>query len=113
MQYYIECKAAHDGGLPQSFSLQVIESNSQSAVETSKDAILNDQGQEISSDFMATFEIESAEPVFSLNNLQPNRQYTFLIYAENSKGRSQQPAKLSNIKIRPKIGENKGMSISI
>lgn len=61
-----------------------------------------------SSFFQATsapiFRIQENSPQFRLNNLEPGREYQFLVYAVNAKGRSEPPVVIERVRVAAQLG---------
>lgn len=81
----IICRPGRDGGLPQSFVLEVKDvtpiNPPSSAVST-----LSDQGEQEASP--PAFHFLGEKPEFEIRSLQPGREYRVSVYAENARGRS-------------------------
>ncbi|XP_072930218.1 protein turtle homolog A-like [Epargyreus clarus] len=96
---FLRCDPGHDGGLPQRFILEALEVRHNAPVRD--EATMNDQG--ILSGRGLTEAVYRASndvmPQFPLDALSPGR-YTFLVYSETPRGRSQRPAALHSISIR-------------
>ncbi|XP_063921788.1 neural cell adhesion molecule 1 isoform X2 [Zophobas morio] len=93
----VVCVAGDDGGLHQSFVMEVNDITIPSlppGVTT-----LSDQGEH----FVPLFRILREQPMFRLQNLQPGRQYQIMVYAENAKGRSQPPVLLPSVKVEGEV----------
>ncbi|XP_072390735.1 neural cell adhesion molecule 1 isoform X2 [Diabrotica undecimpunctata] len=78
----VSCIAGKDGGLHQSFILEV----SDISVPSNPPGVttLSDQGE---------------RPVFRLHSLQPGKDYQVAVYAENAKGKSYPPVILPNVRV--------------
>ncbi|KAG1709806.1 hypothetical protein GQR58_002772 [Nymphon striatum] len=74
---HVECDAGHDGGMPQIFYAEVYL-----------------HPQHILQSNISAFN----QPIFISSNLKPNTHYMFVIYAANSKDRSQTVAIIANTK---------------
>ncbi|XP_044746121.1 hemicentin-1 [Coccinella septempunctata] len=78
------CRPGRDGGLPQSFVLEVKDvtpiNPPSSGVST-----LSDQGEEAAP---PAFRFLGERPEFELRSLQPGREYQVSVFAENARGRS-------------------------
>lgn len=86
------CSAGQDGGLQQSFVLEVTDvtiPNNPGSVTT-----LSDQGYRSP----PLYRVLGDAPVFRLHSLKPGREYQLLVYAVNAKGRSTSVV-LSNIRV--------------
>ncbi|XP_019764503.2 hemicentin-2 [Dendroctonus ponderosae] len=90
----VSCIAGKDGGLHQSFVLEV--SDLTGPAPPGIHSTLNDQGAPES----PAFRVLGERPVFKLLNLRPNRQYQALVYAENARGRSEPPILLPQIQVQ-------------
>ncbi|XP_066142392.1 neural cell adhesion molecule 1 isoform X2 [Euwallacea fornicatus] len=89
----VSCIAGSDGGLQQSFVLEV--SDLTPAAPPGIQRYPNDQGEADS----PAFRVLGERPVFKLINLKPNREYQAVVYAENARGRSVPPIVLPLIQI--------------
>ncbi|XP_030745151.1 hemicentin-1 [Sitophilus oryzae] len=87
----VSCLAGNDGGLRQNFVLEV--SDVSGPAPPGIHSTLNDQGEEAT-----PFRFFGERPVFKLLNLQPNREYQAIVYAENARGRSNPPVILPVIR---------------
>lgn len=88
----IICEAGADGGLQQSFVLEVNEVAAPPERHLGS-TTLSDQGAAN----LPLLRYQENEPVFRLDTLQPGREYQMLVYAVNAKGRSHPPVQISNI----------------
>lgn len=115
----VACTAGRDGGLQQSFVLEVIESfvvgssRNKSASASNKKMMTNSSLDETDVDAAAIvvttlsdqeeytplYRVLEEKPLFRLQGLQADREYQLLVYAENAKGRSQPPVLLSNVRV--------------
>lgn len=50
------------------------------------------------------FRMQENSPQFRLNNLEPGREYQFLVYAVNAKGRSEPPVVIENVRVAAQLG---------
>lgn len=48
--------------------------------------------------------MQENSPQFRLNNLEPGREYQFLVYAVNAKGRSEPPVVIENVRVAAQLG---------
>lgn len=88
------CEAGSDGGLEQSFVLEV--SDNSIPIEPPGVTTLSDQGMHIE----PLYRLLGETPRFRLHSLEPEREYQLLVYAVNAKGRSHPPVLMSNIKLQ-------------
>lgn len=91
------CIAGKDGGLQQSFVLEVTDVSapaSAGAVTT-----LSDQGYH-SPPF---YRVLGDTPLFRLHSLEPGREYQLHVFAVNAKGPSAPPVVLSNIRVKAAV----------
>ncbi|KAH8306438.1 hypothetical protein KR018_011521 [Drosophila ironensis] len=112
----VVCVAGSDGGLTQYFMLEVVGGDllysgdpnpSQNrgqfgeAVGPGDNEIstLNDQATSA-----PIFRMQETSPQFRLNNLEPGREYQFLVYAVNAKGRSEPPVVIENVRVAAQLG---------
>ncbi|CAG9860290.1 unnamed protein product [Phyllotreta striolata] len=90
----VSCIAGKDGGLHQSFILEVFDvsapADPQAGVTT-----LSDQGDLPP----PKYRVLGERPLFYLHNLQPGKDYQVSVYAENAKGKSHPPVILPNVRI--------------
>ncbi|XP_061384637.1 nephrin-like isoform X1 [Danaus plexippus] len=94
---FLRCLAGHDGGLPQRFLLEALEVRREPVRDEST---MNDQGISGRGLTEAVYRASNdVTPQFALDALSPGR-YTFLVYSETPRGRSQHPAALHSIPIR-------------
>lgn len=94
--FEVVCTAGNDGGLPQYFLLEVVGGN-----PVSPDLSRNDFDNNMNTNEISTMNdqattaplrrIKEAMPEFKLFDLEPGREYQFLVYAVNAKGRSHPP----------------------
>lgn len=94
--FEVVCSGGNDGGLPQFFMLEVVGGNPVSPDFSRNDFDNNMNTNEISTmnDQATTAplrRIKEAVPEFKLYDLEPGREYQFLVYAVNAKGRSHPP----------------------
>lgn len=90
----VVCDAGNDGGLEQNFVLEV--SDNSIPVEPPSITTLSDQGVHVE----PLYRVLGETPQFRLHSLAPGREYQFLVYAVNAKGRSHPPVVMSNIKLQ-------------
>lgn len=86
------CEASEDGGLAQSYVLEV---NEVSALPPSSSTTLSDQGARPP----PVLRLQQPEPVFRVHALEPGREYNLAIYAQNARGRSEPPVQLANVRV--------------
>lgn len=101
----VSCLAGKDGGLHQSFVLEVSDisiSPLPAGVTT-----LSDQGEGPA----PLYRVLGERPMFRLHSLQPGREYQVVVYAENAKGRSEPPVLLPNVKVEPPMPQESGTVI--
>jgi hypothetical protein len=60
---------------------------------------MNDQGSRHSASGPLFDTVFSSEPVFSLNTLEPGRDYDLAVYAVNAKGRSVPPVIIPRVRV--------------
>lgn len=103
----VSCLAGQDGGLQQSFVLEVTDVT----MPTDPGGIttLSDQGYRSSSPL---YRVLGDAPVFRLHSLKAGREYQLLVYAVNAKGRSIAVV-LSNIRVPIDIVVENGTSFGI
>lgn len=105
----VSCLAGKDGGLQQSFVLEVEDLTL--PLDPSVVATLSDQGDHST----PVYRVLGETPVFRLHSLEANREYQFVVYAVNAKGRSSPPVVLPNIRLEvptdPK--QENGLSIGV
>ncbi|KRT85732.1 hypothetical protein AMK59_1865 [Oryctes borbonicus] len=89
----VKCTAGLDGGLIQSFILEVMDTTG--VYNPSGITTLSDQAEHST----PLFRVLGDVPVFRLHSLRPRRDYQLVVYAENAKGRSRPPVVLSNVRI--------------
>ncbi|XP_031352494.1 hemicentin-2 isoform X2 [Photinus pyralis] len=89
----VTCVAGNDGGLPQSFVLEVTDI----AIPAQPPSVttLSDQGERS----LPLYRVLGEHPTFRLHSLKPDREYQLLVYAVNAKGRSAPPVVLSKVKV--------------
>src|SRR5699024_5545976 len=93
----VVCVAGDDGGLHQSFVMEVNDITIPSlppGVTT-----LSDQGVHST----PLYRLFGDQPSFRLRNLHPGREYQLVVYAENAKGRSQPPVLLPNVRVETEV----------
>ncbi|XP_018564247.2 hemicentin-1 [Anoplophora glabripennis] len=93
----VSCIAGKDGGLHQSFVLEVSDitiTEPQPGVTT-----LSDQGEPQ----QPVYRVLGERPLFRLHSLQPGREYQVLVYAENAKGKSNPPVVLPNVRVETEV----------
>ncbi|XP_073817369.1 motor axon guidance molcule sidestep isoform X4 [Musca autumnalis] len=107
----VVCVAGSDGGLSQYFVLEVVGGDPlfgvNDATRSFNDA--NPGENEISTmNDQATsapiFRMQEPNPQFRLNNLEPGREYQFLVYAVNAKGRSDPPVVIERVRVAAQLG---------
>lgn len=93
----ISCIAGKDGGLHQSFTLEV----SDVSIPALPPGVttLSDQGE----NSQPIYRVYGERPQFHLRDLEPGKDYQVMLYAENSKGRSYPPVVLRNIRVVPDV----------
>lgn len=94
--FEVVCAQGNDGGLPQYFLLEVVGGNPVSPdlnridfdnnMNTNEISTMNDQATTA-----PLRRIKESHPEFRLYDLEPGREYQFLVYAVNAKGRSHPP----------------------
>ncbi|XP_015837630.1 hemicentin-2 isoform X2 [Tribolium castaneum] len=92
----VACVAGADGGLHQSFVLEVNDVTIPSpppGVTT-----LSDQGEA-----KLLYRALGDKPMFRLHSLHPGREYQIMVYAENAKGRSEPPVLLPSVRVEAEI----------
>uniref|UniRef100_A0A1B0BBE0 Ig-like domain-containing protein n=1 Tax=Glossina palpalis gambiensis TaxID=67801 RepID=A0A1B0BBE0_9MUSC len=102
----VVCIAGNDGGLSQYFVLEVIGGDflENTDILASINDVVGSADSEVSTmnDQATTaplFRLQESNPIFRLNNLEPGREYQFLVYAVNAKGRSDPPAIIEKIRV--------------
>lgn len=90
----IICEAGSDGGLHQSFVLEVNELAAPPERHLGS-TTLSDQGARA-----PVLRFQENEPVFRLETLQPGREYQMMVYAVNAKGKSEPPVQLGGVFVR-------------
>ncbi|XP_020799850.1 nephrin isoform X1 [Drosophila serrata] len=118
----VVCVAGSDGGLSQYFMLEVVGGDLLYSPDSGQaqgqgqgpnrgqfsEAIglgdneistLNDQATSA-----PIFRMQENSPQFRLNNLEPGREYQFLVYAVNAKGRSEPPVVIENVRVAAQLG---------
>lgn len=106
-----------DGGLPQYFLLEVVGGN-----PVSPDFNRNDFDNNLNTNEISTMNdqattaplrrIKEATPEFRLYDLEPGREYQFLVYAVNAKGRSHPPVVMQGKTFSDIIGPHCKVSAS-
>ncbi|XP_018318649.1 hemicentin-1 [Agrilus planipennis] len=97
----VSCTANEDGGLPQTFVLEV--RNSPEYSEPTSVTTLSDQGE----NSPPLFRVLGQSPVFSLHSLEPDKKYNILVYAENAVGKSDPPVFIPNVQIQQYYSNNR------
>lgn len=87
------CTAGKDGGLQQTFILEVTDTSSQT--ERGAVTTLSDEAYHSS----PLYRVLGETPIFRLHSLEPGREYQLQVYAVNAKGRSSPPVVLSNVRV--------------
>ncbi|XP_046869638.1 nephrin isoform X4 [Drosophila willistoni] len=110
----VVCVAGSDGGLSQYFMLEVVGGDLLYASETAAAGLPRGQfGESIDNEIstlndQATsapiFRMQENSPQFRLNNLEPGREYQFLVYAVNAKGRSEPPVVIERVRVAAQLG---------
>ncbi|KAJ9579671.1 hypothetical protein L9F63_004673, partial [Diploptera punctata] len=99
----VHCTAGFDGDLPQHFLMEISESPEYpDLISQSQDNLfaMNDMGTRHRAPGPPLLNLFAAEePVFMLNNLQPDRDYELAVYAVNAKGRSEPPVIIPRVRI--------------
>ncbi|XP_017035482.1 neural cell adhesion molecule 1-A isoform X5 [Drosophila kikkawai] len=116
----VVCVAGSDGGLSQYFMLEVVggdllysgdsgQAQGQGSnrgqfseaigLGDNEISTLNDQATSA-----PIFRMQENSPQFRLNNLEPGREYQFLVYAVNAKGRSEPPVVIENVRVAAQLG---------
>ncbi|XP_030369687.1 nephrin [Scaptodrosophila lebanonensis] len=107
----VVCVAGSDGGLSQYFLLEVVGGDLLYASESGRQfgeaaglgdneiSTLNDQATSA-----PIFRMQENSPQFRLNNLEPGREYQFLVYAVNAKGRSEPPVVIERVRVAAQLG---------
>ncbi|XP_013147688.1 PREDICTED: nephrin-like [Papilio polytes] len=96
----LRCSAGHDGGLPQRFILEALEVRPRDLHPQLDGDAMSDQGISGRGLSEAVYRASNdVTPQFPLDALSPGR-YTFLVYSETPRGRSQRPAALHSVPIR-------------
>ncbi|XP_069681580.1 neural cell adhesion molecule 2 isoform X2 [Periplaneta americana] len=99
----VQCVASFDGDLPQHFMLEVSESpvhaNTVEPILNIGPVPMSDQGTRHQPPGPPLFRLFGAEPVFSLDTLEPGRDYEFAVYAVNAKGRSEPPVIIPRVRV--------------
>ncbi|SPP80624.1 uncharacterized protein LOC117582815 isoform X4 [Drosophila guanche] len=115
----VVCVAGSDGGLSQYFMLEVVGGDLLYSSDSGATGPSQGRGQfgeaiglgdnEISTlNDQATsapiFRMQENSPQFRLNNLEPGREYQFLVYAVNAKGRSEPPVVIERVRVAAQLG---------
>ncbi|KAH8288367.1 hypothetical protein KR054_001703 [Drosophila jambulina] len=116
----VVCVAGSDGGLSQYFMLEVVggdllysgdsgqaqgqgpnrgQFSEAIGLGDNEISTLNDQATSA-----PIFRMQENSPQFRLNNLEPGREYQFLVYAVNAKGRSEPPVVIENVRVAAQLG---------
>lgn len=104
------CTAGSDGGLAQYFLLEVVGGNPVSPDPNRIDFLDNNiNNNEISTmnDQATTAPVrrmKEAQPEFKLFDLEPGREYQFLVYAVNAKGKSHPPVVMTGRSFNEVVG---------
>lgn len=108
--FEVVCTAGGDGGLAQYFLLEVVGGNPVSPDPNRSDFIDNNiNHNEISTmnDQATTAPVrrmKEAQPEFKLFDLEPGREYQFLVYAVNAKGKSHPPVVMTGRSFNDVVG---------
>ncbi|XP_065372500.1 uncharacterized protein side isoform X2 [Calliphora vicina] len=106
----VVCVAGNDGGLSQYFILEVVGGDplySSDSTRTFSDTSLGDNEISTMNDQATSapiFRIQEPNPQFRLNNLEPGREYQFVVYAVNAKGRSDPPVVIERVRVAAQLG---------
>ncbi|XP_037943926.1 hemicentin-1 [Teleopsis dalmanni] len=106
----VVCIAGSDGGLSQYFLLEVIGGDplySSDSTRNFADNVLGDNEISTLNDQATSapiFRMQEPNPQFRLNNLEPGREYQFLVYAVNAKGRSDPPVVIERVRVAAQLG---------
>lgn len=116
--FEVVCSMGNDGGLPQYFLLEVVGGN-----PVSQDFNRNDFDNNINTNEISTMNdqattaplrrIKESVPEFRLYDLEPGREYQFLVYAVNAKGRSHPPVVMQGKTFSDIIGPHGKVSLCI
>ncbi|XP_055618314.1 hemicentin-2 isoform X2 [Toxorhynchites rutilus septentrionalis] len=101
----VVCQAGSDGGLSQSFLLEVIGgtpppmfsldyTRSPPTEIDNEISTMNDQAT-----LAPLFRIQEQQPLFKLHSLEPGRDYQLLVYAVNAKGKSEPPFVIDKVRV--------------
>nr|XP_023016282.1 hemicentin-2-like [Leptinotarsa decemlineata] len=93
----VSCIAGKDGGLHQSFVLEV--SDTSAPHNPAGITTLSDQGDLPP----PKYRVLGERPVFRLHSLEPGREYQVAVYAENAKGKSTPPVVLPNVRVESDV----------
>jgi hypothetical protein len=93
----VACVAGDDGGLHQSFVLEV--SDISIPVLPPGVTTLSDQGEHST----PLYRVLGESPMFRLHSLEPGKEYQIVVYAENAKGRSQPPVLLPSVRVEVEV----------
>lgn len=108
--FEVVCTAGSDGGLAQYFLLEVVGGNPVSPDPNRIDFLDNNiNNNEISTmnDQATTAPVrrmKEAQPEFKLFDLEPGREYQFLVYAVNAKGKSHPPVVMTGRSFNEVVG---------
>lgn len=95
----MNCVPGPVSGLTEHFVLEVRESHFNSEPVQSRQTLLTPQrDQEAMEETYAVYKERNISPNFQLHDLEPELEYTILVYAENIQGKSK-PILLKNVKI--------------
>ncbi|XP_023159288.1 hemicentin-1, partial [Ceratitis capitata] len=106
----VVCLAGNDGGLTQYFLLEVIGGDPLYANDVSRsfaDANVGDNELSTMNDQATSapvLRMQEPQPQFRLNSLEPGREYQFLVYAVNAKGRSEPPVVIERVRVAAQLG---------
>ncbi|KAK9880426.1 hypothetical protein WA026_011673 [Henosepilachna vigintioctopunctata] len=105
------CVPGRDGGLPQTFILEVKEVAVPTVgVQPPGATTLSDQGE---AEPILAYRVLGERPEFELRSLQPGREYLVSVYAENAKGRSPSQDVLPSIKMPAGHEENETGNLTL
>lgn len=114
--FEVVCSMGNDGGLPQYFLLEVVGGNPMTDfnrndfdnnLNTNEISTMNDQATTA-----PLRRIKESVPEFRLYDLEPGREYQFLVYAVNAKGRSHPPVVMQGKTFSDIIGPHGKVSVS-
>ncbi|XP_053970042.1 hemicentin-1 [Anastrepha ludens] len=106
----VVCVAGNDGGLTQYFLLEVIGGDPLYANDAGRsfaDANVGDNELSTMNDQATSapvLRMQEPQPQFRLNSLEPGREYQFLVYAVNAKGRSEPPVVIERVRVAAQLG---------